>query len=245
MRRKQLPGEIKNISLQRVPNGAHNRFIKTTIELARKNEKIASSLSAEIVAMEEAQVLFRRFFGVSRKNPLTAEIALHDRLRDGYWNGLKVVVRGMLRFPTPEKQVMAKTLWHRIKTSGISARKQLDRQTGDLLTFTDLLLTQYATEIEGLGVLLFVQKLKEENDLVNELLLERGKMEARRVVGGMKKARAEVFTAYHSFVRKVNALVTLNGPEDYSAFVDAMNKMIERYEEEIIKKPKKRKKAEK
>ena len=114
-----------------------------------------------------------------------------------------------------------------------------------MLTFTDLLLTEYAAEIEGLGVLLFVQKLKEENDLVNELLLERSKMEARRVVGGMKKARAEVFTAYHSFVRKVNALVTLNGPEDYSAFVDAMNKMIERYEEEIIKKPKKRKKAEK
>lgn len=245
MRRKQLPGEIKNISLQRVPNGAHNRFIKTTIELARKNEMIASSLSAEIVAMEEAQELFRRFFGVSRKNPLTAEIALHDRLRDGYWNGLKVVVRGMLRFPTPEKQVMAKTLWHRIKTSGISARKQLDQQTGDLLTFTDLLLTEYAAEIEGLGVLLFVQKLKEENDLVNELLLERGKMDARRVVGGMKKARAAVFTAYHRFVKKVNALVTLNGKEDYSAFVDAMNKMIERYEEEIIKKPKKRKKAEK
>ena len=48
-----------------------------------------------------------------------------------------------------------------------------------MLTFTDLLLTEYAAEIEGLGVLLFVQKLKEENDLVNELLLERGKMEAR------------------------------------------------------------------
>ena len=60
MRRKQVPGEIKNISLQRVPNGAHNRFIKTTIELAWKNEKIANSLSAEIVAMEKAQELFRR-----------------------------------------------------------------------------------------------------------------------------------------------------------------------------------------
>ena len=82
-------------------------------------------------------------------------------------------------------------------------------------------------------------------EAAREVLLERSKMDARRVVGGMKKARAEVFTAYHSFVRKVNALVTLNGPEDYSAFVDAMNKMIERYEEEIIKKPKKRKKAEK
>lgn len=237
--------EVKNISLQRIPDGAHSQYIEYTLKWARENAWIVSNLAVELAELDEARTACERALGRSRKSRLTEQIALHDRLRDGYFMGYKVVVKGFRRFPSSEKRQMAERLWQHIQAANISPRMQLDRQTGQLMIFTDALFQKYAAELEGLGLTLFAQKLKEENDLVDALLTERDIEDSKKVLGQMKKARKKAFAAYHQLIRKVNAHIVLDEAEDCRSFVSTMNTLIERYKEEVIKKPKKKEEGEK
>lgn len=220
-----------------MPNGAHFRFMSTVLQLAQGTTTLAGRFSTQVSAFSDAINVEDSFFLVSRKSALTDQIAEHDSLRDDIYIGYKYVVKGFMYLPDGEELESARKLWQHIVDYGIDTQAQLDVETGMLMNFTADLEKVYAEDVENIGATRFVTELKKENELVNQLLLQRDQENAQRTISGLKNARKDTDAAYHDLVAKTNAVAELEDNEDVTKFIAELNELIARMREEITNQP--------
>lgn len=60
----------------------------------------------------------------------------------------------------------------------------------------------------------------------------------------MKDVRIELDTAYETITKRINALVIVNGPEAYEAFINELNQRIEKYNDIMAQRQGRNKKDE-
>lgn len=226
--------KIDHISVQRLTNGAHYNFVKTTLERIEECEATASRLSADIAVLKAAFSSEEATLRTMRKSELTKEIVQGDAMRDSSYSGYKGAVRRMLLLPEGDLQEAAGRLWEHIKSFRIVTTDQRDKQTGLMTSFIGDLEGKYAADVAALGLSLFVEVMKTANDKVRELTSDRDSEYSVRVVGATQAARRAVDEAYHTLIDKVNALALLEGDTDYAELIDAMNAQITRYKREAL-----------
>ena len=76
--------------------------------------------------------------------------------------------------------------------------------------------------------------MKEANEHVRTLTLQRTNEKMGVTVGALKTARTASDNAYRALVKMVNALALVFGEKDYTAFIDYVNTEITHYKREVI-----------
>ena len=226
--------KIDHISVQRLTNGAHYNFVRTTLERIEECEAAAGKLSADIAVLRAAFSREEATLRTMRKSRLTKEIVQSDAMRDSSYSGYKGAVRRMLLLPEGDLREAAQRLWEHIKSFRIMTTDQRDKQTGLMTSFIGDLEEKYAADVTALGLSLFVDVMKTANDKVRELTIDRDSEYSVKVVGATQAARRAVDEAYHTLIGKVNALALLEGDTDYAELIDAMNAQITRYKREAL-----------
>ena len=121
-----------------------------------------------------------------------------------------------------------------IKDYKINTADQLDKETGLLVNFISDLEDKYAAQVAKLGLTAFVTNLKEANERVRTLTLQRTNEKIGITVGALKTARTASDDAYRALVKMVNALALVFGEKDYTAFIDYVNTEVTHYKREVI-----------
>ena len=226
--------EIYDINIQRMNNGAHFTFVSNILARAEadttvkgKASELVSNLKAAVAAEDEA-------LKISQKSLLTDEIAKADSDRDALYAGYKKAVEGFLAMPIADMAQAAKILAQHIKDYKINTTDQLDKETGLLVNFISDLEDKYATQVAKLGLTAFVTNLKEANERVRTLTLQRTNEKIGITVGALKTARTASDDAYRALVKMVNALALVFGEKDYTAFIDYVNTEITHYKREVL-----------
>lgn len=226
--------EIYDINIQRMNNGAHFTFVSNILARAEadttvkgKASELVSNLKAAVAAEDEA-------LKISQKSLLTDEIAKADSDRDALYAGYKKAVEGFLAMPIADMAQAAKILSQHIKDYKINTTDQLDKETGLLVNFISDLEDKYATQVAKLGLTAFVTNLKEANERVRTLTLQRTNEKIGITVGALKTARTASDDAYRALVKMVNALALVFGEKDYTAFIDYVNTEITHYKREVL-----------
>ena len=226
--------EIYDINIQRMNNGAHFTFVSNILARAEadtavkgKASELVSNFKAAVAAEDEA-------LKISQKSLLTDEIAKADSDRDALYAGYKKAVEGFLAMPIADMAQAAKILSQHIKDYKINTADQLDKETGLLVNFISDLEDKYAAQIAKLGLTAFVTNLKEANERVRTLTLQRTNEKIGITVGALKTARTASDDAYRALVKMVNALALVFGEKDYSSFIDYVNTEITHYKREVI-----------
>lgn len=226
--------EIYDINIQRMNNGAHFTFVSNILARAEadttvkgKASELVSNLKAAVAAEDEA-------LKISQKSLLTDEIAKADSDRDALYAGYKKAVEGFLAMPIADMAQAAKILSQHIKDYKINTADQLDKETGLLVNFISDLEDKYAAQVAKLGLTAFVTNLKEANERVRTLTLQRTNEKISITVGALKTARTASDDAYRALVKMVNALALVFGEKDYTAFIDYVNTEITHYKREVI-----------
>lgn len=88
-----------------------------------------------------------------------------------------------------------------------------------MVNFISDLEDKYATQVAKLGLTAFVTNLKEANERVRTLTLQRTNEKIGIIVGALKTARTASDDAYRALVKMVNALALVFGEKDYTAFI--------------------------
>ena len=171
---------------------------------------------------------------ISQKSLLTDEIAKADSDRDALYAGYKKAVEGFLAMPIADMAQAAKILSQHIKDYKINTADQLDKETGLLVNFISDLEDKYAAQVAKLGLTAFVTNLKEANERVRTLTLQRTNEKISITVGALKTARTASDDAYRALVKMVNALALVFGEKDYTAFIDYVNTEITHYKREVL-----------
>ena len=226
--------EIYDINIQRMNNGAHFTFVSNILARAEadttvkgKASELVSNLKAAVAAEDEA-------LKISQKSLLTDEIAKADSDRDALYAGYKKVVEGFLVMPIADMAQAAKILSQHIKDYKVNTAGQLDKETGLLVNFISDLEDKYATQVAKLGLTAFVTNLKEANERVRTLTLQRTNEKIGITVGALKTARTASDDAYRALVKMVNALALVFGEKDYTAFIDYVNTEVAHYKREVL-----------
>ena len=226
--------EIYDINIQRMNNGAHFTFVSNILARAEadtavkgKASELVSNFKAAVAAEDEA-------LKISQKSLLTDEIAKADSDRDALYAGYKKAVEGFLAMPIADMAQAAKVLAQHIKDYKINTAGQLDKETGLLVNFISDLEDKYAAQVAKLGLTAFVTNLKEANERVRTLTLQRTNEKIGITVGALKAARTASDDAYRALVKMVNALALVYGEKDYTAFIDYVNTEVTHYKREVL-----------
>lgn len=226
--------EIYDINIQRMNNGAHFTFVSNILARAEadtavkgKAAELVSNFKAAVSAEDEA-------LKISQKSLLTDDIAKADIDRDALYAGYKKAVEAFLAMPIADMAQAAKVLAQHIKDYKINTAGQLDKETGLLVNFITDLEDKYSAQVAKLGLTAFVTNLKEANERVRMLTLQRTNEKMGVTVGALKAARTESDDAYRALVKMVNALALVYGEKDYTAFIDYANTEITHYKREVL-----------
>ena len=76
--------------------------------------------------------------------------------------------------------------------------------------------------------------MKEANERVRTLTLQRTNEKMGVTVGALKAARTASDDAYRALVKMVNAFALVFGEKDYTAFIDYVNTEVTHYKREVI-----------
>ena len=226
--------EIYDINIQRMNNGAHFTFVSNILARAEADTAVKEKASELVSNFKTAVSAEDEALKISQKSLLTDEIAKADSDRDALYAGYKKAVEGFLAMPIADMAQAAKILSQHIKDYKINTAEQLDKETGLLVNFISDLEDKYAAQVAKLGLTAFITNLKEVNERVRTLTLQRTNEKIGITVGALKTARTASDDAYRALVKMVNALALVFGEKDYTAFIDYVNTEITHYKREVI-----------
>ena len=226
--------EIYDINIQRMNNGAHFTFVSNILARAEADTAVKEKASELVSNFKTAVSAEDEALKISQKSLLTDEIAKADSDRDALYAGYKKAVEGFLAMPIADMAQAAKVLAQHIKDYKINTAGQLDKETGLLVNFITDLEDKYSAQVAKLGLTAFVTNLKEANERVRMLTLQRTNEKMGVTVGALKAARTSSDDAYRALVKMVNALALVFGEKDYTAFIDYVNTEVTHYKREVI-----------
>ena len=226
--------EISDISIQRMNNGAHFTFVSNILARAEADTAVKGKAADQVNNLKAAVSAEDEALKISQKSLLTDEIAKADNDRDALYAGYKKAIEGFLAMPIADMAQAAKILSQHIKDYKINTADQLDKETGLLVNFISDLEDKYAAQVAKLGLTAFVTNLKEANERVRTLTLQRTNEKISITVGALKTARTASDDAYRALVKMVNALALVFGEKDYTAFIDYVNTEVAHYKREVL-----------
>ena len=104
-----------------------------------------------------------------------------------------------------------------------------------LVNFISDLEDKYSEQTAKLALTAFVTNLKEANERVRSLTLQRTNERMGLSVGALKNARKATDAAYYALIKMVNALALVFGDKDYALFIDYVNTEVAQYKRNVIK----------
>ena len=226
--------EIYDINILRMNNGAHFTFVSNILARAEADTAVKGKASELVSNFKVAVAAEDEALKISQKSLLTDDIAKADNDRDALYAGYKKAVEAFLAMPIADMAQAAKVLAQHIKDYKINTAGQLDKETGLLVNFITDLEDKYSAQVAKLGLTAFVTNLKEANERVRMLTLQRTNEKMGVTVGALKAARTSSDDAYRALVKMVNALALVYGEKDYTAFIDYANTEITHYKREVL-----------
>ena len=226
--------EIYDINIQRMNNGAHFTYVSNILARVEADTTINSKASEQLAVFKAAVKAEDEALKISQKSLLTDDIAKADSDRDALYAGYKKAVEAFLAMPIADMAQAAKVLAQHIKDYKINTADQLDKETGLLVNFITDLEGKYSEQVAKLGLTAFVTNMKEANERVRTLTLQRTNEKIGITVGALKTARTASDDAYRALVKMVNAIALVFGEKDYTAFIDYVNTEVAHYKREVI-----------
>ena len=226
--------EIYDINIQRMNNGAHFTFVSNILARAEADTAVKGKASEFVSNFKVAVAAEDEALKISQKSLLTDDIAKADIDRDALYAGYKKAVEAFLAMPIADMAQAAKVLAQHIKDYKINTAGQLDKETGLLVNFITDLEDKYSAQVAKLGLTAFVTNMKEANERVRTLTLQRTNEKMGVTVGALKAARTSSDDAYRALVKMVNALALVFGEKDYTAFIDYVNTEVTHYKREVL-----------
>ena len=226
--------EIYDINIQRMNNGAHFTFVSNILARAEADTAVKGKAADQVSNFKAAVAAEDEALKISQKSLLTDDITKADSDRDALYAGYKKAVEAFLAMPIADMAQAAKILSQHIKDYKINTADQLDKETGLLVNFITDLEDKYTAQVTKLGLTAFVTNMKEANERVRTLTLQRTNEKMGVTVGALKAARTASDTAYRALVKMVNALALVLGEKDYTAFIDYVNTEVTHYKREVI-----------
>lgn len=236
--------EILKIDYSRLRNEEHYQFYSEVNDLVIRFTAEALKIQRVYPAFQAGYANEGEALDVVRKSIFTGPIADADHVRDTTTTGLCDTVDGATRHFNAEVREAARRLSIVLDSFGNIKAKGYNEQTAATKALIKDLETKYAAEVATVGIGDWVAELKANNAAVEALQDERYTDDATKEPLKMKLARKQLDKDYKEIVRLINALLIVEGPENYTDFVKEINQRVDKFNKIIAQRQGRNKKDE-
>jgi hypothetical protein len=220
---------IANIHTNNLRNDAHFQFFTefkglVTSETPEKL-KIATQFQAWLPLYGREDEALKKIV----KSEFTAKLQEADRARDEIYIGMLDMNRAALRHFSEAVREAAARLKILFDTYGSIDKKPLNEQTSAVYNILQELNGKYAADATAVGISDWVSQLEQRNNAFAALMKERFDETAARTDIVLKEARQAVDKQYKTIIERLNALIIVEGLENYEGFTRTLNAVIAKY----------------
>lgn len=158
-----------------------------------------------------------------RKSATTDEIEIADKDRDVLISGFTGIINSYLKHFNEEKRAAATRYKIVLDQYGDIARKPYDDETAAIDKMVQDSLGPFAADIDAMVVRDWMDEINNRNIAFKTLQKSRYSEEANKTRLRMKTVRVSVDAAYRDIVKRINALILINGAANHENFVRELN----------------------
>lgn len=222
--------ELNALNLKNLRNEEH---YKLNLDLT----KLVTQFSPDTLGIQTLYPAYQATFEVEtlalnvlKASAVTDEVFHADAGRGETYRGLVGTIKSAVNHFDPEVRKSAIRLELLIDSYGNVPSKPYDQETASIIKLVDEFEGPYAADVAILALSGWVTELKNRNLAFDGLKDSRYTESAAKPQQNLKLARLETDKAYRAIVKRINALIEVNGEEAYSGFVTGMNQRIGNYE---------------
>jgi hypothetical protein len=243
--------KILPLALQKMKNDGHNSFMNKVKKLLESENMASHGFEKHIEELNlawQAEDASRR---VRRKSFLTAELVKLNAKREELYAGMLYQYESCLRHYDDSLRKAAKSISPIMKSIAyIHNTSNTIRHVYIQKITVNLRKPQYARIIASMQLQGWLDALDAANDNYQTMWMNRISEQAQQGDGNVGLKREVTDKTYQAIVKRVNALIIVDGPEEYAHFVRRLNLYIAEEKKSIAiregwRKHKKEKKAEK
>lgn len=165
-----------------------------------------------------------------RKSALSDQLEDADTKRDAVFRGLVDAVKSAKNHFVEAKKEAAARLSIVLDQYGNVARKPYNEESAAITKLLKELAEKHAPDAELLGLNDWVAELAARNNAFDTLMKSRFTEDAERTTLRMRQVRSTIDLQFRAILTRIDALVIVNGPAEYTAFVRELNARIDKYD---------------
>jgi len=223
--------KIKSLQLSFLRNKEHFQFhsgVKKSIQL----------LTASTLNIEGPFTIFLHLYNKEnetleelQKNNIPEDLVDADNNRDITLCGMLAVIKSATNHFRVEVRQSGSHLQSLFENYGSNTISTYDDQTAATNKLVEELVGMYASDVATIGLSEWVSQLKIKNLTFDSLKKSRYSDNTSLTQLAMKHTRTELDNAYLAIINRINALIELEGEDNYKQFVLEMNEQIDAYDE--------------
>jgi hypothetical protein len=216
--------KILPITFQKMKNGAHNAFMHDVQRLLADENMPLQGFEKLIEAFNLALEAENAAKGVRRKSYMTDDMVKLNAQREEMYAGLFYHYQSSLRHYDAGKREAAKDISHIMKSIAyIHNTSNIDRYAYIFKITANIRKPVHAAAVETLELAGWLDALDALNEAHRTTANNRDSERSKRGNGNVLVARKATDKAYQDIVKRVNAVMILNGPEEFDYFVRLLN----------------------
>jgi hypothetical protein len=233
--------KIKRIKLNRFRNEEWFNFFTEFKEFVTQSTPETLNIEALYAVFLALYAQADETLEILRKSSYTSEIVQLDGVRDGTYRGLSEAVKSSQHHYVEAQSAAARKLKPLFDHYGDVPAKPYNEETAIIYNLLQELRGQYAPQIATLSLQGWLDEL-ERNNLAFEaaILARNAEIADKSIDETMLEVRRKTDRCYLDIVERIEALILVQGDTNFAVFVKLLNANIERYQNVLSRRHKKK-----
>lgn len=216
---------FKSCAYSQVRTGEFFTLVQKILEAAEKMLTDPTALTI-IEPYKAAVTAFDEAMRQNTTNSYTVSAELADQAVDEMWSAIWTLLKAMVKHPNLNRRKAAASLYDLFRKYGNVTMMGNAEEYAQLHNLTQEIEALGSETIELAHFEEWFQEFKERIATYKSVEASRTAEEGSRQIGIVKQTRTAAEEALRVFLRKVEALVLINGEEGYTDFINSVNALI-------------------
>ena len=221
--------EVKKLHMLLLTNDEHYHFMLDVKEIIDRLTPQALNIESQYNALLSLVDNEKIALHPVKKSIFTEQVDVADEARDKPTAGFFKIVDGMQNHFDPAMRSAAHNVMITLDSFIGITRLSYKEQTAETIKLIELLRGSLATDMATLGLNSWVDEIESKNNTFITLVADRYNELEGKTTLRMKDARVETDAAYKAIVKRIHALIELEGEPTYAPFITQLNLRIDSY----------------
>lgn len=225
--------EVVYLKTGHLRNGEHIQFYNSLDKLIITTGVTVLGIDALYAEFKPLLTDEEEAFNIVKESAITDVIVDADILRDNTFRGLVKALKSNLTHFNPVVKKASLNLMPVFNLLGNITKEAYDEETALIRDLCKKLLGELLADTTAAGLKEWVVELQKNNDDFEELMNSRFTEGSVKTQLRMKQVRLQIDKVYLQIIKRINALIIVNGEIVYKDFVNELNQRIESYNQNL------------